>query len=51
MKTTLNYTFERRTNNHFEWLLTVIKSEKYFEADSLIMTSPTMLKTNYAEAS
>jgi len=51
MKTTLNYTFERRTKNHFEWLLNVIKSEKYFEADSLIMASPTRLTTSFAEAS
>ncbi|MCF1191479.1 hypothetical protein LRR18_07780 [Mangrovimonas sp. AS39] len=38
MKPTLNYTFKRRTKNHLDWLLNVIKSEKYFLAEGYILT-------------
>lgn len=36
MQYSLNYRFERRTKNHFEWLINVIKSEKYYQADSYV---------------
>lgn len=37
MEATLNYSFKRKTENHFDWLLNIIKSEKYYEADSYIV--------------
>lgn len=37
MEATLNYNFNRKSENHFDWLLNVIKSEKYYEADSYII--------------
>ena len=37
METTLNYPFKRRSENHLDWLLNIIKSEKYHEADSYIL--------------
>ncbi len=37
MEKALNYKFQRRSNSYFEWLYEVIKSEKYFEADSVIV--------------
>ncbi len=39
MKQTLHYQFKRRSENHLDWLINVIKSEKYFQADSFIMTN------------
>jgi hypothetical protein len=36
MELALNYRFERRTKNHLEWLVDVIKSEKYYQAESYI---------------
>ncbi|WP_188606037.1 hypothetical protein [Aquaticitalea lipolytica] len=39
MEATLNYRFQRRSKNYFDWLLYTIKSEKYFEAQSQIVTS------------
>ncbi|MEZ4856368.1 MAG: hypothetical protein R2812_07855 [Gelidibacter sp.] len=38
MEATLNYNFARKSENHLDWLLNVIKSEKYYEADSYIVT-------------
>ncbi len=38
METTLNYSFTRKSENHLDWLLNIIKSEKYYEADSYIVT-------------
>ncbi len=38
METTLPYHFKRQSKNYFEWLLYTIKSEKYHEADSQIVT-------------
>lgn len=38
METTLKYRFQRRSKNYFEWLLYTVKSEKYHEAESLIVT-------------
>ncbi|RAJ19743.1 hypothetical protein LX77_03486 [Gelidibacter algens] len=37
METTLHYTFKRRSQNYFDWLLNTIKSEKYHMAESLIV--------------
>ncbi|WP_157809602.1 hypothetical protein [Ulvibacter sp. MAR_2010_11] len=38
MEKALNYPFQRRSANYFEWLYEVIKSEKYFQADSVIVS-------------
>lgn len=38
MESTLNYRFKRRSNNYFEWLLYTVKSEKYHEAESQIVS-------------
>ena len=38
METTLNYRFQRQSKNYFEWLLYTIKSEKYHEAESQIVS-------------
>ncbi|WP_157503205.1 hypothetical protein [Mangrovimonas xylaniphaga] len=37
MEQALPYRFKRRSKNHFDWLLNVIKSEKYHEAESIIV--------------
>ncbi|MGY0392160.1 hypothetical protein ACW5R3_06375 [Bizionia sp. KMM 8389] len=44
MRQVLHYHFERRSENHLDWLINVIKSEKYFQADSIIRTNK---KTKY----
>tara|TARA_R110002049_G_scaffold307720_2_gene509235 strand:+ start:70863 stop:70997 length:135 start_codon:yes stop_codon:yes gene_type:complete len=31
METTLTYRFKRQPENHLDWLVNIIKSEKYFE--------------------
>ena len=41
METTLNYRFQRKSKNYFEWLLYTIKSEKYHEAESQIVVQDT----------
>lgn len=33
----LPYHFKRRSKNHFDWMLNIIKSETYFRADSIIL--------------
>jgi hypothetical protein len=38
MEKVLNYSFERRSANYMEWLYEVIKSEKYFQVDAVIVT-------------
>jgi hypothetical protein len=38
MEATLNYSFRRKSENHLDWLLNIIKSEKYFEADGYIVS-------------
>lgn len=38
MESTLNYSFQRQSKNYFEWLLYTIKSEKYHQAESQIVT-------------
>ncbi|HLW06325.1 hypothetical protein [Xanthomarina gelatinilytica] len=37
MEATLNYRFNRQSENHLDWLLNIIKSEKYYQADSYIV--------------
>ena len=37
MEATLNYSFNRKSENHFDWLLNTIKSVKYYEEDSYIV--------------
>lgn len=37
MEATLNYSFNRKSENHLDWLLNTIKSVKYYEADSYIV--------------
>jgi len=37
METALPYRFERRSDNFFDWMLNHIKSEKYHEAESIIV--------------
>ncbi|EMQ94267.1 hypothetical protein D778_00982 [Xanthomarina gelatinilytica] len=39
MRQALPYHFERRSKNHLDWLVNVIKSETYFQADSIISTN------------
>lgn len=39
MESTLNYKFKRQSKNHLEWLLNTIKSERYFQAESYIVTA------------
>lgn len=41
MEKVLNYKFKRRTNNHYEWLYEVVKSEKFYQAESLILSKDT----------
>jgi len=33
----LNYRFERRSKSYLEWLYEVIKSEYYFQSESMIV--------------
>jgi hypothetical protein len=37
METTLTYAFRRKSENHLDWLLNIVKSEKYFQAESYIV--------------
>jgi len=37
MEATLNYSFKKKSENHLDWLLNIIKSEKYFETDGYII--------------
>ena len=37
MKTTLNYNFKRQSKNHLDWLLNIIKSEKYYQIEASIV--------------
>lgn len=44
MERALNYPFQRKSENFLEWLHDTVKSEKYFEVDSMIVT-PELAKT------
>jgi len=37
METTLNYKFKRKSKNHLDWLVNVIKSETYYQAEGHIV--------------
>lgn len=37
MEATLNYSFNRKSENHLDWMLNVIKSEKYYQVESYIV--------------
>lgn len=37
MKTTLNYNFKRQSKNHLDWLVNIIKSEKYYQIEGDII--------------
>lgn len=36
METTLTYRFRRQTKNHLDWLLYIVKSERYFEDEGFV---------------
>ncbi len=38
MEKALNYSFKRRSSSYMEWLYEVIKSEKYFQVDAVVVT-------------
>lgn len=44
MEATLNYPFKRKSENHLDWLINIIKSEKYFQADGFILPVPPVNK-------
>ncbi len=37
METTLNYHFKRQSENHLDWLINIIKSEKYYQVEGNII--------------
>ncbi|MCX7548247.1 hypothetical protein OS188_09805 [Xanthomarina sp. F1114] len=37
MEATLNYSFRRKSENHLDWLVNIIKSEKYHQAEGYII--------------
>ncbi|XCF07479.1 hypothetical protein ABI125_06375 [Tamlana crocina] len=37
METTLKYTFKRRSENHLDWLINIVKSEKYYQLEASIV--------------
>ena len=44
MENVLKYQFERRSKNHLDWLYHVIRSEKYYEADAVIVLNESSAK-------
>ncbi|MEN3324885.1 hypothetical protein VP395_14190 [Mariniflexile soesokkakense] len=42
METTLRYNFKRKSKNHLDWLINIIKSERYFEIETLICYNNTL---------
>ena len=44
MEVTLNYPFKRQSENHLDWLINIIKSEKYFQADGFVVPNPEVNK-------
>ena len=38
METTLNYKFKRQFKNHLDWLVNIIKSEKYYQFEGRIVS-------------
>ena len=37
MEKSLNYQFDRRSENYFDWLYYVIRSENFYKADAVIV--------------
>ncbi|MGK0323569.1 MAG: hypothetical protein ACJARX_001451 [Psychroserpens sp.] len=37
METKLSYSFRRQSENYLDWLLNIVQSEKYFQAESYIV--------------
>lgn len=37
MEATLNYKFKRKFKNHLDWLVNIIKSEKYYQFEGNIV--------------
>lgn len=37
METTLKYHFKRQSKNHLDWLVNIIKSEKYYQFEGNIV--------------
>ncbi len=37
MEATLKYTFKRRSENHLDWLINIVKSEKYYQLEASIV--------------
>jgi len=38
METTLKYKFKRQSKNHLDWLVNIIKSEKYYQFEGHIVS-------------
>ncbi|MBP0905706.1 hypothetical protein ACFSKN_15925 [Mariniflexile gromovii] len=43
MKTTLTYSFKRQSKNHLDWLINIIKSEKYSEIEASLLSNNSTL--------
>ena len=39
METSLNYNFQRKSKNHVDWFLNIIKSEKYYQIEAIILNN------------
>ncbi|MFI0427916.1 hypothetical protein [Mariniflexile sp. HMF6888] len=39
METTLKYNFKRQSKNHLDWLINIIKSERYFETEATLISN------------
>lgn len=37
METTLKYKFKRRSKNHLDWLINIVKSERYYQLEASIV--------------
>ncbi len=46
MQTTLNYNFKRKSANHLDWLLNIIKSERYFEMECSVKSMRSNFQSN-----
>ncbi|MFH4964248.1 hypothetical protein V8G69_04530 [Gaetbulibacter sp. M235] len=38
MEANLNYTFKRKSDSYLDWLMNIIKSEKYYQAEGEIFS-------------
>ncbi|WP_308993062.1 hypothetical protein QLS71_011250 [Mariniflexile litorale] len=43
MKTTLKYKFQRQSENHLDWLINFIKSERCFEIEATLINNNSAL--------